>query len=323
MSGVTRRQLLAAAGTAAVGGALVASGCGRHTAEAPPPAAAKRSQQPVETPSLGSSVYLAIARGPDPVAITKAAVAALGGMGAFVKKGQDVIVKPNICTDYHGPEYAATTNPEVVATLVSLALEAGAARVRVMDMPFGGTESNAYAVSGIGPAVAAAGGEMEIMSPSGFASFQIPDGRDITSWQFYRAVLETDVLINVPIAKTHGTTRLTLGGKNIMGVISDPGQIHSNISQRIADLVSLVRPSLTVVDAVRILTAGGPTGGDLGAVKKTDTVAASRDIVAVDAWATSLFGLSPHDVGFIPAMAAMGLGTMTPKPAQVRELTVS
>ena len=98
--------------------------------------------------------------GPDPAVITRAAIDTLGGMASFVSPGFDVIIKPNICVDYHPPEYAATTNPTVVATLVSMCLEAGAKRVRVMDYPFGGTPKSAYEISGIKAAVEAAGGEM-------------------------------------------------------------------------------------------------------------------------------------------------------------------
>lgn len=322
MTEVTRREFLRIAAAAAAAGGLAAAGCGRRTAQAPPSEAESRAASPLSVPSDRKTPYMVVVHGADTAMITRLAIDTLGGMGRFVKKGADVIVKPNICTDAHGPEYAATTNPTVVATLVTLCLEADASRVRVMDNPFGGPPESSYEVSGIGAAVKAAGGRMEIMSESKFARYQIPDGRDITSWTFYRDVLEADTLINVPICKDHGVTRLTLGGKNIMGVVLDRGQIHQNISQRIAELVSVVRPTLTVVDAVRILTAGGPTGGDLGAVEKLDTVVASPDIVAADSYATSFFDLTPHDIGYIPAMAAMGLGRMTVKQSEIEELSV-
>jgi hypothetical protein len=185
-------------------------------------------------------------------------------MASFVTAGYDVIIKPNICTDYHPPEYAATTNPTVVGTLVTMCLEAGAKRVRVMDYPFGGTAKSAYAISGIEEAVEAAGGEMHVMSHAKYTVVKIPEGRDLTSVSIYPDILEADLLINVPIAKDHGSTRLTLGAKNLMGVILNRNMMHENLDQRIADLTSLVRPPLTVIDAVRILTANGPTGGDLG-----------------------------------------------------------
>jgi uncharacterized protein (DUF362 family) len=243
-------------------------------------------------------------------------------MERFVKKGADVIVKPNICNDYRGPEYAATTNPTVVATLVSLSLRAGARRVRVMDQPFGGPVDAAYQASGIGPAVEAAGGQMVVMSPVGFGRFAIPHGKSITAWDVYRDVLTADTIINVPIAKTHGSTRLTLGCKNLMGVILQPGHFHSDLDQRIADLTSLVRPQLTVVDAVRILVRNGPTGGSLADVRRTDTVIASHDIVAADARATALFGMTPADVPYIPAAASLGVGRMTVPAKRVTTIAI-
>ena len=265
--------------------------------------------------------YLAVARGSDPASITKAALAALGGMKRFVKSGDDVIIKPNICVNYRTPEYAATTNPTVVATLVSLCLEAGARQVRVMDTPFPGISAEAaYEVSEIGSAVEAAAGVMEVMSPVKFVKTAIPDGQDITEWRVYQDILDTDVLINVPIAKHHSLAKLSLGGKNLIGVITNPNLMHQSLGQRIADLVSLVRPTLTVIDAVRILTAHGPTGGSLNDVQQMDTVIASHDIVAADAYAATLFGRTGADIGYVWVAADMGLGTLELGDIDVKEI---
>ncbi len=310
MNRLTRRQFMQAAGIAA-GAALVGGGCSSE------PEAGARPEPPAPT---AGQAYLAVSRGSDPASITRAALAALGGIERFVAAGADVIVKPNICVAYHSPEYAATTNPTVVATLVSLALEAGARRVRVMDTPLGGTAESAYAVSGISDAVQLAGGEMEVMSPVKFARYAIPQGRDITSWDVYRDIMEADVLINVPIAKDHALATLSLGQKNMLGVITDPNLFHSNLAQRVADLASLVRPTLTVVDAVRILVDHGPTGGSLNDVRRTDTVIASHDPVAADAYAATLFGLEGSDVPYVQAAADMGLGTMNLSTIELEEV---
>jgi uncharacterized protein (DUF362 family) len=263
-----------------------------------------------------------VVHGPDPAAITRAAIAALGGMASFVSQGYDVIIKPNICTDYHTPEYASTTNPTVVATLVSMCLEAGAKRVRVMDYPFAGSPKSAYAISGIADAVEAAGGEMHVMSQLKYQVVDIPQGRDLTSVEIYPDILEADLLINLPIAKQHDATKLTLGGKNLMGVMLDRGSMHFNLKQRIADLTSLVRPGLTVIDAVRILTDHGPTGGSLADVRQMDTVIASRDIVAADAYAATLFGLTGSDIGYIKASADMGIGTLDLSSINLQEINI-
>jgi uncharacterized protein (DUF362 family) len=279
-------------------------------------------QSPSETAPAYGDVYLSVVRGEDAGEMTRRAVAAIGGIERFVSSGANVIIKPNICTDYHPYEYGATTNPEVVAALVSLCLGAGAGRVRVMDNPFGGTAQNAYRISGIEAAVLNAGGEMEVMNSNKFRSNKIPEGIDLKDWKFYQDVLDADLVINVPIAKSHGITGLTLGCKNLMGTILNRGQIHPNIDQRIADLVSRIRPGLTVVDGIRTLMRNGPTGGNLDDVKLSNTVIASADVVAADSYATTLFGQTGADIGYIRAAANMGLGTMDLNSVKVEEFSL-
>jgi uncharacterized protein (DUF362 family) len=179
-----------------------------------------------------------------------------------------------------------------------------------MDYPFSGTGPQAYVTSGIEAAVVAAGGEMEAMAPHRFVETQLPEGQDLRAWPIYQPVLDADLVINVPIAKHHSLCRLTLGSKNLLGVIQTRGAIHQAMGRRIADIASRVRPELTVIDAVRILMANGPTGGNLDDVKRADTVIASHDMVAADAYATTLFDLKPDDISYIVAQAARGMGTM-------------
>jgi uncharacterized protein (DUF362 family) len=261
--------------------------------------------------------------GADPAELTRRAIAAVGGIEKFVKNGATVVVKPNICTAYHGPEYASTTNPQVVAAIVALCLGAGARRVVVLDYPFGGTPQASYVRSGIEAAAKAAGGEMDGISQLKFRKVPIPQGKTIQEWPVYGAVLDADAVINVPIAKDHGTTRLTLGMKNLMGVIQNRNSFHARgIHQCIADLNSVVRPQLTVVDAVRILVANGPTGGNLNDVKRLDTVIASTDVVAADSYAATLFGLQGKEIGYIEAGAAMGLGQMDLSKIKIEEIAV-
>ena len=355
-SRITRRQFVRLAAAAGLGSVLAS--CGTEQAAVSPaataapvrdastptmepgPATATRgvseptrtqAVQPTSGPKTGPSptataeaqdAYLSVARGSDPRAITLAALAAIGGIERFVKAGDDVIVKPNICVDYRSYEFGATTNPEVVGALVELCRGAGAKRVRVMDSPFGGGSESAYAQSGIAGAVAAAGGEMEAMVPAKFQATDIPEGREITSWPVYRDVLTADVLIDVPVAKHHSLARLSLAGKNLMGVITTRTGIHANLGQRIADLVSLMRPALTVVDAVRTLMAHGPTGGNLDDVRLTNTVIASHDIVAADAYAATLFDLTGHDIAYVKAAADMGLGSMDLDSLKIEELAL-
>jgi len=331
MSKLTRRDFLksaaAGAGALTLGGFLDA--CGRIVSTSLPPTqmlVAAPTQPPVKlTPATatipraaaasavptGSPAPipdLVVTTGGEPETLVRRALAALGGMARFVSKGASVIVKPNICVAYHSYEYAATTNPWVVGTLVKMAFEAGAGSVKVMDNPFGGTAQQAYKISGIKQQVEAAGGEMVLMLPYKFVTTKNPSAAVLKSPAVFEDILKADVLINVPIAKQHSSSRLTLSMKNLMGVVQDRSAMHINLGQCIADLNALVRPQLTVVDAVRILTANGPTGGDLADVKKLDTVIAGPDGIAADSYAASLFGLHPEDLDYIVKGVSMGLG---------------
>jgi len=265
---------------------------------------------------------LVVARGGEPEEMVRRALAALGGMERFVENGDDVIIKPNICVAYHTYEYAATTNPWVVGALVKLALEAGARRVRVMDYPFGGSAEQAYMKSGIQEQVKMSGGQMEVMTRFKFVDVTLPDGLDLQQCKIYDGVLKADVVIDVPIAKHHGLAKLTLGMKNLMGVIYDRPAMHRNLGQRLADLSSRVRPALTVVDAVRMLMRHGPTGGNLDDVKRANTVIASPDIVAADSYAATLFEMQPEDLAYVRAGTAMGLGRSDLKALKIEEINV-
>ncbi len=257
---------------------------------------------------------VAIARGKDWEAITRAAIEAIGGMKAFVRPGSTVMIKPNICTAGRPPEYAATSHPAVVATVARMCWEAGASKVMVFDLPFSGTQEAAYRDSGIADAVKGLDVELLFASPRHYEKVPIPNGRDLKEWIFLRQALDVDVFINIPIAKHHGTAGLTLGMKNIMGVIQDRPLIHWNLHQRIADLNTVVRSHLVVIDATRILIAHGPQGGNLNDVRITDTVIASHDIVAADALAATLFGKNWRDIGYIRLGAEMGLGLPEGRP---------
>lgn len=331
MGKLSRRDFLkvTAAGVGAVTLGAILDACGQALPIASPPTdtpiyssehLASATPSPIDSiPSATDTIPapsdtplpppdMVVTRGGEPEALVRTAIAALGGIGKFVPNGANVIVKPNICVAYHTYEYAATTNPWVVGTLVKMCYEAGAASVKVMDSPFGGTQQKAYENSGIKEQVEAAGGEMANMGAYNFVSTQNPTAVVLKTVKVYDDILKADVLINVPIAKQHGSSRLTLGMKNLMGVIQNRSALHNNLHQCIADLNALIKPQLTVIDAVRILTANGPTGGNLANVQKLDTVIASPDIVAADSYATSLFGLKAEDVEYIVIGAGMGLG---------------
>ncbi len=278
---------------------------------------------PSSTASSAGQPDLVVVRNGEPEALARTALKALGGMERFVPKGANVFVKPNICVAYHSYEYAATTNPWVVGALVKLCFEAGAASVKVCDFPFGGSAQQAYAISGIKDQVEANGGEMVYMPGFKYVRAQIPNGVELKQTDVFGDLLKADVLINTPIAKHHSSAKLTLGMKNLMGVVRDRSAFHFNLGQRIADLSTLLKPQLTLVDAVRILKANGPTGGNLDDVQKLDTLIASADIVAADSYGATLFDKRPEDIPYIKAAAAMGLGRSDLNNLRLEELTAS
>jgi uncharacterized protein (DUF362 family) len=240
--------------------------------------------------------------------LTRQAVEALGGMKRFVSKGDVVWVKPNIGWDRR-PEQAANTNPDVVAALVEMCLQAGAKRVLVGDNTTNAAQRT-LPRSGIQQAALTAGAESDLLDARKFRKMAIK-GKVLSEWEVYAEAVEADKLINVPIVKHHSLCKATLGIKNLMGVIGGPrNRFHQDLSNTLADLASFVRPTLVVVDAVRILTANGPTGGSLADVQRKDTVAASVDQVAADAFAATLLGLRPADVGYVVESAARGLGSI-------------
>ena len=261
---------------------------------------------------------LAVYRGSDPAANVRAAIAALGGMKRFVKRGARVAIKPNLLTA-RAPEYAVTTNPAVVATLVTMAYEAGARDVVVFDRPTG-PPRNVYEVSGIADAVNKADGRMKVLGNSDFERIRIPEGRLLTSWPMAVPAFDADVFINVPIAKTHGMARLTMSMKNLMGILgSTRGFIHQDFDQKIVDVNSLVIPPLVVLDATRILVRNGPSGGSLSDVRYPRTIVAGTVQASVDAYGTGFFGMKPTDLPYLVNASAQGHGTIDLKKLRITE----
>jgi len=264
------------------------------------------------------------AKGKDPARLARASVDALGGMGAVVRKGAKVVVKPNIGWD-RKPEYAGNTHPELVKEVVLMCLEAGAGRVMVFDRTCNDPR-RCYINSGIKPTLDTIGDdrvELTHIDERRFTTVPINGGSVLKSWSFYEDVLEADVFINMPIAKHHSAATLTLGMKNVMGVIGgNRSVLHREIHQALVDLNRVVRSHLTVLDATRILVANGPQGGSLEDVRTPGVVIAGRDIVAVDSAACPLFGLKYTGVEYIKLAAEQGLGVASPDDMRVKELEV-
>jgi uncharacterized protein (DUF362 family) len=229
-------------------------------------------------------------------------------MGRFVSKGNTVWVKPNIGWDRR-PEQAATSNPDVVATVVELCYQAGAARVTVGDNPCVSPLAS-FARSGIQAAALKAGARCFYMDDRKFRRMAIR-GRILKEWEIYTEAVEATRLVNVFIPKQHSLTKATLGMKNLMGLAGGArNRFHQDIAGTLADLAAFLHPQLIVLDAVRVLAANGPTGGNTSDVRRKDTVAAGVDQVAMDAYGATLLGLRPAEIGFISEAQRRGLGTM-------------
>ncbi len=300
MSGITRREMLRCI---LAGAGLILSPWPWRTIASAAPA---------------GPLDLVISTGTSATLITEAAVQALGGMKRFISRGDVVLVKPNMAWD-RVPEQAATTNPEVVATLVRMCLEAGARKVKIFDNTCEDPR-RCYVRSGIMEAAKKAGGKVTYVDERRFREMELK-GEVLKRWQVYQEAVEVDKVINVPILKHHSLARLTMGIKNLMGLIGGTrSQLHWHLDQALVDLAAFFKPTLVVLDAVRILTANGPQGGSLKYVKRFNTVAAGVDQVAMDALGATLFGLTPEEMDHIKLASQRGLGQMDLAQLRMKEV---
>jgi uncharacterized protein (DUF362 family) len=203
---------------------------------------------------------------------------------------------------------------------VERALDAGAGEIKVFDRTCN-EERRCYVNSGIKDSLSAIKDKrVKFFHPDDrkYVPVDIARGKAVNRLEIYKDALEADSYINVPVAKHHSLSRLTLGIKNSMGVLGGRrGAMHHNLGQKLADLATVVQPKLTVIDATRILLDNGPQGGDLDDVKVLDTVVASADPVAADAYSTTLFGLKPQDIESTVAAHGLGLGEMDLKKIKI------
>jgi uncharacterized protein (DUF362 family) len=272
-------------------------------------------------PSLADkSPVISVIEGQDPGLLAARAVEALGGMSRFVSRGDVVLVKPNMSWD-RTPEQAATTNPLVVAELVRLAYEAGAKKVKVFDNTCN-TARRCYERSGIAKAAAEADADVFFVEDRGLKKTDL-HGEVMKEWPVYKEALEADKIINVPIAKHHTLARLTLSMKNLMGLVGGSrNRMHQKLDVNLVDLAAFFKPTLIVLDAVRILTANGPQGGNLKDVKIMNTVAASTDPVAIDAFGATLFGMTGDELLYVREAHQRGLGEKDLARVKIIEQTI-
>lgn len=255
---------------------------------------------------------------PNQATLVQNAIAALGGMSRFIARNDIVVVKPNIGWD-RTPLQAANTNPIVVAEVVRLALEAGAKRVIVTDASCN-EPNRCFTRSGIWKAAHDAGAEVVLPAPHLFRNMRLK-GELLDEWPVLRTLVEADKLINVPIAKHHNLSRYTGAMKNWYGSLGGRrNRLHQKIDLSIADLATFLQPTLTVIDATRVLLRNGPQGGNVDDAADKHTIIASVDQVAADAFACELIGQVPSEVPYLALGESRGLGTVHWKNLRHKEI---
>ena len=273
-------------------------------------------------PAAGSRSVLVAVRNGSRAAMLDRAMTELGGMGKFVKKGQTVLVKPNIGFDVP-PDRGANTHPELVGRVIELCFAAGAKSVSVFDNPCNQWQ-RCYADSGIEAAARKAGaiivnGKDETL----YRETAVP-GVKLHQAKVHSLVLDSDVFINVPVLKNHDGAVMTACMKNLMGVVWDRGFYHrTDLHQCIADLLAWKKPTLNILDAYHPMVRNGPGGRSADDCVLMKTQLVSTDIVAADAAAARLIGHQPADVRYVAIGAKMGLGTMDLDQVDIRRLKLA
>ena len=267
---------------------------------------------------------LAQVKGPTAEAVREA-VGLLGGIERFVSEGQRVLLKPNASFSAP-PEWGATTAAQTVRTVAEMCLEAGAKRVVVFDHPLRSPEL-CLEQTGLEEALGDLD-DVKLMLAAKqryFEPVDVPGGEALQQVEVAKEVLRADVIINLPAAKSHSATGVSLGMKNLMGLIWDRGYFHqaTDLHRAIAELSTVIRPDLIIVDATRALVTGGPGGP--GRVLELGTIVAGTDPVAVDAHVVGMApwmdrSMTPDQVAYIAAASSLGLGRMNQEEIQLQEI---
>ncbi len=239
--------------------------------------------------------------------LTEKVFEAAGGITHFISKGDVVVVKPNISWA-RGPDLAAATNPEVLESVIELCYTAGAKKVRIADNTIHEAR-RCFAITGAGMVAKKTNAELIYPRSSLMKEMKIQGDR-LDVWPVFVPILEADKVINLPVAKSHSLSTLTLGMKNWIGAVGGRRNVlHQDIHQTIVDLAQFFKPTVTLIDAIRIMTKNGPSGGSLSDVSTKDTLILSNDPVAADALAASFFNRRPEQIGFIRLAQERDLGT--------------
>lgn len=276
-----------------------------------------------ETVATQPKSLLVAVHGGERAAMADKAMAELGGMGQFVKKGQTVLIKPNIGWD-SPPERGANTHPELVKCLTEMCFAAGAKSVKIFDNPCDPWQRT-YANSGIQKAAMAAGAEMvNGKDETLYRQVEIPKGKILRAAKVHSLVLDSDVFINAPVLKVHSGARVTACIKNLMGVIWDRFFYHRNdLHQCMVDLLTVTRPTLNVLDAYAPMVRNGPRGKTADDLVTMRSLLASTDIVAIDTAGAKMLNQQPSAIRYIAIAAKTGFGCMDLEQVDIHRLKLS
>jgi uncharacterized protein (DUF362 family) len=264
--------------------------------------------------------HLAVVHGKDAEKMVRAALDKIGGMTRFISPGDKVLLKPNVAWDRQ-PEQAANTNPDIVGATVRLCLEARASEVWVTDVSVN-DPNRCFARSGIEAAARKAGGRIQLAAENDFVLTDLK-GDALKVWPVSRFYHQVDKLINLPVVKHHSLSKCTMAMKNLYGSLGGQrNRLHQDINTSIADLATAIRPTLTVMDATRVLKRNGPTGGNLSDVSAENTVIAGTDIVAIETYGLRFLGLKAEDIPFIAMAEKKGIGVSDLRSLTIAEIDV-
>lgn len=248
-----------------------------------------------------------VVHGKDIPKMLAAGMAKLGGWAAFIKPGMKVALKPNVAWNSQ-PAQGGNTHPDLVKACVLAAEAQGAAAIAIPENTCH-PEKATFKASGVEDALKGTKARLYRPAKEDYKKVEIPKGKIVKSASIPKDILECDCLINMPVAKSHSATKLTLSLKNWMGSVPNAERQswhRDGLHQCIADFSTFLKPKLIIIDATRIMLTKGPQGpGDLAFPNE---LILSTDPVAADAYAATLFKLEPFDIGYIKLAHDAGVG---------------
>ena len=323
---IGRRQFLSRAGKAGI--SIAAAGTASYLLYDPTdPKPDVGTQKLITLPDFSvppkTGQTMSVVTGADRVKTIDKAIELLGGIGRFVKPGETVAIKPNVAFA-SPPMLGATTNPELVAEVVKLCYKAGAAKVIVADNPINDPAS-CFILTGIGKAASRAGAQVILPSDNMFAHTTLSGGGLIRNWPvFFGPLKQADKLIGIAPIKHHQRAGASMTMKNWYGFLGGRRNIfHQDINTIIAELSMMIKPTLVILDGTQVTMTNGPTGGSVSDLKRANTMIASCDQVAADAYGCALLGLKALDLPYLAKAQQAGSGTIDYESLKPKSTAIS